>query len=310
MMRRSGRNATEERFLRRQLVLFFAFAYGIAWLFFVPLALSRAGLGWLPFEMSLPIMTVLGTSGPSLAALLTLRITEGKWPNVQFPSEPKLVMASLIAAPILVAGTFAAIPAIVLTTGPLSKLNWSVFLSGSVFTLSTLIGGPLGEEPGWRGFALPRLQTLLSPARASILLGVLWGCWHLPLFLCKAWSSSGLPAYLLIVTGFSFSMTLLFNLSNGSVITAIAVHALFNTASRWLNGLLVSAPIRDKPSPELILGLSGWAVACLLLAATRGRLAYSDIELTGGGPNSTDKQGHRENPDHSFFRFIMTERIP
>lgn len=297
MVRRSARNATDVRFLKRQVVLFFAFAYGIAWLFFVPLALSRAGLGWLPFALSLPIMTVLGTFGPSLGALLVLRITEGKWPKVQFPSQPKLVFASLIAAPILVAGTFAAIPAIVLTTGPLSKLNWSVFLSGSVFALSTLIGGPLGEEPGWRGFALPRLQILLSPAKASILLGVLWGLWHLPLFLCKAWTSSRLPTFLLIMTGFSFSMTFLFNLSNGSVITAIAGHALFNTAARWLNGLLGSAPTRDKPSPELILGLSGWAVACLLLAATRGRLAYSDTELTrGSGPNPTDKPGASREP--------------
>jgi hypothetical protein len=66
-----------------------------------------------------------------------------------------------------------------------------------------------------------------------------------------------LLTYLLIATGLSFLMTLLFILSNESVITAIGVNALFNPTSRWLSGLLGSAPIRDKPSPELILNLSG-----------------------------------------------------
>jgi membrane protease YdiL (CAAX protease family) len=160
----------------------------------------------------------------------------------------------------------------VLTTGPISNLHWSIFLSASVFRLSTLIGGPLGEEPGWRGFALPRLQKLFGPAAASILLGVLWASWHLPLFLCKAWSSSGFPTYLLIVTELSFLFTFLYNLFDGSVITAIATHACFNTVSGWLGGLLGSAPIREKPSPELILGLSGWAIACVILALTDGRL--------------------------------------
>jgi hypothetical protein len=69
-------------------------------------------------------------------------------------------------------------------------------------------------------------------------------------------------------------MTFLFNLSGGSVVTAIATHAFFNTVSRWLGGLLAGITIRDKPSPELVLGLAGWGIALLILVATRGRLAY------------------------------------
>jgi membrane protease YdiL (CAAX protease family) len=197
---------------------------------------------------------------------------------VRASSQPRWVLVSLIAAPILIAAIFVAAPASVLTTGRLCALRWRVFLSGSVFNSSTLIGGPLGEEPGWRGFALPRLQSLFGPAKASILLGSLWATWHLPLFLCGSWNSGGFPNFLLILTGFSLSMTFLFNLSRGSVVTAIAAHAFFNTVSRWLGGLLGDATIRDKPSPELILGLSGWVMACLLLAVTRGRLAYWTME--------------------------------
>jgi hypothetical protein len=66
---------------KRQLILYFCFAYAIAWLFFLPLGLSLAGLGWIPLHLSLPIMTVLGTTAPTLSALLTLRITEHRWPK-------------------------------------------------------------------------------------------------------------------------------------------------------------------------------------------------------------------------------------
>jgi hypothetical protein len=118
------------------------------------------------------------------------------------------------------------------------------------------------------------LQVRLGPFKASILLGVLWAAWHLSLFLAKAWNSSNFPIYTLIVTGLSFAMTFLFKLSGESVIAAIATHAFFNTVSRWLGGLLAGTNVREKPSPELVIGLAGWGVALLILAATRGRLAY------------------------------------
>lgn len=260
---------------KRQLALFFILTYAIAWAFFIPLGLSRAGLGWLPFQLSIPVMTVLGSFAPSIAALLTLRFTEKRWPTFGFTSQPARMIVGFIVAPILIAITFSVIPASILTTGPLAKLGWPVLFSGSVFTVFTIIGGPLGEEPGWRGFALPRLQQRLGLARASLVLGILWAAWHLPLFLTTAWSSTRFPTYVLIVTGLSFSMTFLFNLSGNSVITAISAHASFNTTSRWLGGLLANASIRDNPAPELILGLAGWAVALVLVLvlATRGRLA-------------------------------------
>ncbi len=261
----------DPRLLNRQLLLFFALAYAISWLFFIPLGLSRTGLGWISFDLSLPVMTVLGTTGPSLAALLTLRITEHRWPIIsRFTLKAALV--SFLLSPLLIMTTFAILPALFLTTDRWATLHWSSLLSLSVFNISTLIGGPLCEEPGWRGFALPRLQTRFGPVVASFLLGTLWACWHLPIFLTKSWTSANFPTYLLIVTGLCFSMTFLFNLSGGSVVTAIASHAFFNTVSRWLAGLLGDAKLRSTPSPEVTLGLAAWAVALLILVLTRGRL--------------------------------------
>jgi uncharacterized protein len=70
----------------------------------------------------------------------------------------------------------------------------------TTFVATLLYGGPLGEEPGWRGFALPRLQARFSPLAASLLLGVIWGLWHLPLHLQGVYHGiypDGLPGVLL-----------------------------------------------------------------------------------------------------------------
>ncbi|WP_256253107.1 CPBP family intramembrane glutamic endopeptidase [Paenibacillus sp. UNC496MF] len=51
-----------------------------------------------------------------------------------------------------------------------------------MFLLGSLLGGPFGEEPGWRGYALPKLQEKYRILGASLILGVLWTMWHLPFF--------------------------------------------------------------------------------------------------------------------------------
>ncbi len=261
------------QFRTRQVFIFFCIAYAWTWLFFVPLALSTAGLGWLPFHLSIPIMTVLGTFGPTISGVLTLRLTEHRWPGKRSIKSARQFFLGLLLAPLLVFLTYAAVPAIILVKVPVSALQWSALASLSFYDLSTVLGGPLFEEPGWRGFALSRLQDLLGPSRAALLLGFMWWGWHLPLFLCKFWSSSGAGAYLLIVVGLSFLFTFLYNLSWGSVVVTIVAHAAFNTCSRWLGALLGNAPLRDYPSPEIVMGLSGLLVAVTLVIATGGQLA-------------------------------------
>ena len=94
--------------------------------------------------------------------------------------------------------------------------------------------GPLGEEPGWRGYALPKLLENMRPAGASLVLGVVWTVWHWPLVFVPQWAGDGLslpifiPFYTITVISLAYIMTRLFQWSRGSVLMVIWVHGIAN----------------------------------------------------------------------------------
>ncbi len=173
---------------------------------------------------------------------------------------------------VLVILAYVVLPGI--ATAPTSQLNWSILLSTSVYNYSTLLGGPLGEEPGWRAYALPQLEKRFGPLRGTLLLALLWTGWHLPLFIRPGWESAPLWVYLGILTGLSIIMSYAANLTRFSLITAIAMHAAFNTVSRFLAGLFATTQPTTHLPFEQVLALSGLGVALTLILVTRSRLAY------------------------------------
>lgn len=113
--------------------------------------------------------------------------------------------------------------------------------------------GALGEELGWRGFALPRLLELTNARNASIVLGLVWAVWHLPAFFVGSMSQSSLAflPFILTVVSFSVFMTWLFVHLRGSVLLAgVIPHMLFNSSP--------DAGITP-------VGWVTWAVAALIL---------------------------------------------
>ena len=181
-------------------------------------------------------------------------------------------MGATVLGVVVIVFVYVVLPAV--TTADPRTLKWSILISLTVYNYSTLLGGPLGEEPGWRGYALPRLEEAFGPARASALLAILWTAWHLPLFLYRGWTSSPLWIYALMLTGVSIILSLCANLSNFSIIPAIATHSAFNTVARFLGGLFVNAQPTTRIPVELVMALCGLAAAGVLIFATRGRLAY------------------------------------
>jgi uncharacterized protein len=112
----------------------------------------------------------------------------------------------------------------------------------NVFVATALYGGPLGEEAGWRGFALPRLQARYSPLVASVILGLLWGLWHFPLHFRGMYDESfgvGVAAGLLLRVAnnvlLAIVFTWLYNRSRGNLLIMVLLHtAINNTFGFWL----------------------------------------------------------------------------
>ena len=121
--------------------------------------------------------------------------------------------------------------------GPVPGLTIPIIL---VNLLLTLIRGPLSEEGGWRGFALPRLQSRYNALISSIILGIIWACWHIPLYFIEA----RMPFYIFIglVIVITILMTWAYNNTNGSLIITILFHFSFNFNGAFITGLLGLLP--------------------------------------------------------------------
>jgi membrane protease YdiL (CAAX protease family) len=247
---------------KRELIIFLVLAYVWAWLVFVPLVLLRGPLQW----------TILATFGPTVAAFITQLVSRGDYRAFRLgPSWPRTGLAVLVGV-CLVLLAYVVLPAVV-TSDP-RKLNWSILASLAVYNYSSFLGGPLGEEPGWRGYALPRLEASLGPLVGSLVLAVLWAAWHIPLFFYPGWTSSTFWTFLLILIGMSFIFSFSTNLSYFSIIPPIAMHVAFNTVSHFLNGLFTRVQPSTRIPFELVMGLTGLATAVVLVLVTKGRLAY------------------------------------
>ena len=109
--------------------------------------------------------------------------------------------------------------------------------------LYTLINGPLAEETGWRGFALPRLQRRFGALVSSLILGVVWSFWHLPFYFISA-GKVGIPfpIYVVMVTALSIFTTWIYNNTKGNLVLCILAHFCFNFNSAFLAGFLGLMP--------------------------------------------------------------------
>ena len=234
---------------KRPLTVFFVLAYLFSWAVFLPVVLFRAP----------PQLTILATFGPLLAALVTHHLATGNYPRFPIATTWGRTLGGTAVGVALVILAYVVLPGI--GTAAPNQLNWGILLSTGVYNYSTVLGGPLGEEPGWRAYALPRLEERFGAVRGTLLLALLWTGWHLPLFIRPGWESAPLWVYLGIMTGLSLIMTYAANLTRFSLITAIAMHAVFNTASRFLVGLFASTQPSAALPFELVLALCCLGVA-------------------------------------------------
>lgn len=138
------------------------------------------------------------------------------------------------------------------------------------FGLVLLVGGPLGEEFGWRGYLTPALTRRMNWRMASLLIGIVWGVWHLPLFVLAGTvqSQMAIPVFLVNVLAGAVLFGWLFERSGGSLLPALVLHTSLNA---WA-GLLAIVPTAETQRPYLLVtGLLVLVASALLLTPDRKR---------------------------------------
>lgn len=218
--------------------LFFLLAIGWSWLFWIPAALvSQSGTASTALEKFLLGPYNLGGWGPFVSALLLTYLND-RWRGIKklfkrgisyrFGAVWYLVIFLLF--PVLVGG---ALLLALLTEEPTQEM---VALSNPItipvaFVYIFFLGGPLQEEFGWRGYALERLQESWNSLVSSIIVGLMWGVWHLPLFFMprnEFYYQRPIWGLMLSTVLVSILFTWLYNNTGRSVLAALLFHTMFN----------------------------------------------------------------------------------
>ena len=233
----------------------------------------------------------VGGWGPSVAALIVTYRTGGRTAVRRLASSliawrvpPRWYLVTFALPPLVTAASLLVIDR---GTATLRQFDWSAALANVPIAYALALPfGPLGEELGWRGFALPRLLVRFSPVKASLVLGGIWTFWHVPMMLWSPGASipsfmglsvSSVAIYLIQVTASTALMTFLFLRTNGSVLLAVIAHLAFNSAENVLFGglpLLGREQLRSVYVVNVaLLALLGLTSLVALANAPRRRVA-------------------------------------
>lgn len=215
---------------RHPLPAFFVLAYALSW--------------WpVPFGAFLPL-------GPLLAALIVTAVVDGRLGLRAFGRRMLHWRVGwswyAVALALPLALVLGAIVLNVAVGAPASALHgldpWYLLLLAFVVRLINPLDGPLGEEPGWRGFALVRLQAGRSPLHASLILGLLVAGWHVPLVFLPGEHLA--PVLLLATVAVTFVYTWIFNHTAGSAFMTLVSHAAEGTIRLGALGFLAADATR------------------------------------------------------------------
>jgi len=234
-------NTSDSIFKRRPLAMYFILAFVIAWLILSPGVASTLGL--LNFEFDGTVLTILGGIGPLLAAIIVTKATEGnagvrKIFRSMFNWKVKARWWAV--AVLLLAGLFAVSAALgMLTSGAAPDLSAGIYLNGAnvISVVLLLLVGSFGEEPGWRGFALPNLQGRRSPMKATLILTFFWWLWHLPTYWTLPLAVDAVQQYgfvaafgiqFVVLLALSILCAWVYNGSGGVVLMPVLLHASWN----------------------------------------------------------------------------------
>jgi len=271
------------------LIGFFAIAFALSWSCWILAALLDRGFDSSPVRW----LTYAGAFGPAAAAIALVYLTGDEqdradyWARVTEVSRirgrwmiPVLLLYPLVTALALLCDT--ALTGVAPALSAVGEHLLSAPSSIVAVVVWLLLLGPIPEELGWRGYALDRLQHRWGALTSSIILGLLWAAWHLPLFFVKGSYQNQLGvgslsfwSYGLTVIEVSVLLTWIYNNNARSVLAAILFHAVLNISG---------APFLPSPVAEVTKALvMAIVVGVVVLTWTPTTLSTFRLRTVGKG---------------------------
>jgi uncharacterized protein len=252
---------------RAAVLRYVALAFAITWVVWIPRAAASRGL----FDNDVVLdLGAVWTYGPALAAVVAAAWTGGR-PSLR-ELGARVVRwrvgwgwyAVVVLVPLALAGTTLAIGSLFGGDAGISMPDGGVAMLVVLALALTLTDG-LGEEVGWRGWALPRLLEQHDVLRASLLLGLVWAAWHLPLHLTEGSYLADVPVWVLFarLPATSIVYTWVFLHTRGSALLAVLLHGVMNVAA----GLLPTGVVWDVAGV-----VTHWSAALALIVVAGATL--------------------------------------
>ena len=258
------------------LSIFFLLVFGLTWPFMIVDGLGSHEI--LPFRLPLPLMLLMGYM-PTLAAVIVTGMTKGKAGILELFK--KLLIAkvglrwivfaifgyALVCAGAIGLANLSGESSVSLLSESFPQFSSPVEMVISIVVMFIVLSLVNGEELAWRGFALPRLQSKYNALISSLILGVFWALFHLPLFFTLTGSSqadANFLWFLLSTVCLSIIFTWMFNHTRGSVLLAYILHGATNTWTRVF-------AIDHNPNPLVGGAMTGLTVLiAVILLVTLG----------------------------------------
>jgi len=250
----------------KEVIVFFSTVIGLSYLvFWGPIALLKVPtVNLVDGEMGpiwAIILFIIGGFIPSIVGIILTAKYEGKKGVKElFKQSVKVKIGYKAFITIIIVAIYFALTLVLISKLTTGKFDYSQFWIQLPTILPLIILGPLSEEYGWRGFAIKRLLRCTNANLTSLIIGIVWAFWHLPLFFMLGTSQYELNvpfiAFLISVIGTSFIYTYLYQSTKSSIFSAILLHWLYTYVMQVVSSSIVRSNLYNwlEFIPAILIG--------------------------------------------------------
>ncbi|WP_426700142.1 CPBP family intramembrane glutamic endopeptidase [Rhodanobacter sp. Col0626] len=265
--------------MAKSLRLYFVLAFGFAWTFWLASALASRGIITAPSAVQ-TLLVLLGSFAPFIAAFIAL-YRDGRWSAMRSFAGRSLryrIKLPYLACAFFLMPLLGYVAALIHGDlgGPPAVLSMSIGQVPVLFLVLFLVGGSVNEEFGW-AYAIDRLQERYPLFPATVVLGIIWGLWHLPLFFIVGGSQSFMPfwAFLMFTIGARLLFVWAYENNGKSILVTLVFHTTTNlTLSLFV--LLDRSPRHDERG-FIAFGVLGLLAGAIAATTRRFRMARCPV---------------------------------